>query len=211
MVDAGCAVRGDVHAARRRDGGAGGAADDPAGSELGLYRSRVGDRCVRAVAGQRDSDLRCAGGQVRTKAGVHRRRGGVHRSIVRLRAGSDDGRPDLVARPPGAGRWCDVRHQSGADRADLPGPRPRTRDRRVGVDRRRGGGHRAAGRRPSDRHSGMAVDLLRERADRHRDSRAGRLQDGQHRRSGCQAPGHRRPGDLRGSAVPDDPGALAGE
>ena len=42
--------------------------------------------------------------------------------VVCVRAGTDDGRPDLVACPPGSGRWCDVRHQLGADRADLPGP-----------------------------------------------------------------------------------------
>src|SRR6476659_6268512 len=129
MVDAGCAVRSNVHAARRRDRGAGGAADDPAGFALGLYRSRVGDRCVCAVAGQRDSDLRRAGGQVRTKAGVHRRPGGVHRGVLCMRAGTDDGRPDLVACAPGSGRGCDVRHRLGPDRADVRGPRSRARDR----------------------------------------------------------------------------------
>ena len=94
----------------------------------------------------------------------------VASALAGSRAGSD--LPQPRARAPGRGRRDHVRRLA---RAGGPGvqarPRARRGDGRVRRDHRRGGGVRPAGGRRPGGVDRLGVDLLPERADRHRGAR----------------------------------------
>ena len=75
---------------------------------------------------------------------------------------------NLARAAPGDRRGGDVRDLARADRPGVPGPRARHGVRRLGRDHRRRRRRRPAGRRRAHRGHRLGVDLLRQRADRHR-------------------------------------------
>ena len=84
---------------------------------------------------------------------------------------------DADRRPRGAGRRRGAAHPADAvdDHPDLPRRAARRRDERVGCHRRRRHAGRPAGRRRPGRRARLAVDLLRQRADRRHRPGAGLL------------------------------------
>ena len=104
----------------------------------------------------------------RAQARVHRRPVRVHDLLGRLRPVHHAADAQPRARRAGHRRGDDVRHLAGADRPGLPRQGARHGLRRVRRRHRRRGRRRPGGRR--DHHLGhrLGVDLLRQRADRHR-------------------------------------------
>ena len=122
----------------------------------------------------------------------------LHRRVAALRHGADPGHADRRALRPGRRRRDRVGGDPRDDRDDVPrAARAGEGDRRLQLRRLGRRLDRAAGRRRAHRGDQLALDLLHQRADRHRD-RAARGEAGRgpprHRPQG----GRRRPG--RGAA-----------
>ena len=168
MVDSRPRLRGDFHAASRRDDRQRRAARHPALAPRQPLEPAVGGRRLladaRLVPAHRGQPRRPA----RAPAGVHDRLRHLHLRLVPVR---DQRRPDAaepLPRAPGRRRRRHVRHLAGADRPGVPGQRPGDRVRRLGRDGRRRGRGRTADRRRDHRELRLGVDLLRQRPDRDR-------------------------------------------
>ena len=172
VVDARRGLRRDVHAAARHHGRERRAAVHRARPERLVRGPAVGDRRLRAHARRVPAHGRLDRRRHRPPARLRGRARGLHRRLGAVRAGRLAADAQPRARPAGRRRRHDVRHRAGAAGVRLPGPRPRHRDRPVGSDDRRRRGDRAAGRRRARRGERLGVDLLRQRADRHRGDRA---------------------------------------
>ena len=131
----------------------------------------VGDRRLRADDVGADPDERRARRPGRTQARVPRRRERVHARLAGVRAVEQRHDADRRPRRAGVRRSGDVRHLAGADRAGVPGARAWRGDRRLGRHGGRCGRGRPAGRRDPHRRARLAVDLLRQPADRNRHDR----------------------------------------
>ena len=139
-----------------------------------------------------------AGRQGRPQARVHARAGDLHRFVAGLRAGSRPALPAGLARGAGDRRGDDVRHLAGADRAGVPGSRARDRARHLGRDHSPSGLDRAARGRRARGRAVVALDFLRERADRPGRARGRAAAVARVARPGRLRRRHRR----RGGAVP---------
>ena len=164
---------GDVHVAARHHRRQRRAARHPEGPQHRPDRAAMGGRRLHADSRGLHPDHGHARRPLRPAAAVRDRRRAVHARVAALRAGDQRDLPALRAGSAGHRRRGDVRDLAGADRAGVPGPRARHRDRRLGRDDRRRGRGRAAGRRGAHRRPRLGVDLLRQRPDRdrHRDPR----------------------------------------
>ncbi len=138
-----------------------------------LYGSAVGRRRLRPAARHLHAECGHPRRHARTKAGLHQRRRDLHRRLSRLRRSHLSPLPQPRPRRPGSRRGGHVR---GLARDPLPGvPREGTRHRvrDLGGDDRRRGRDRAARRRRAHDLGRLALDLLRQSADRG-DLRGGR-------------------------------------
>ena len=98
---------------------------------------------------------------------LRRRARHLHRRLAALRARPVARDADRLPRPPGHRRGDDLRHLARAARPDLPRQSPRHRLRRLGRGRLAQHRARPAARRPAHHRHRLALDLLRQRADRH--------------------------------------------
>ncbi len=167
-MDAGRGVPRHVHAPTGRHDRERCPAGHPAGAACEFLRPAVGGGRVRADAGRVPADRGQPGGHVRPTAAVPDRPGRVHLRVDAMRLCRHY--PDAAAVPgPAGGRRGDhVRGVAGAAGRRLPRQGPRRRVRRLGHGDRPGGGDRPAVGRDLDLRAVLAVDLLRQRADRDR-------------------------------------------
>ena len=168
------AVRGHADDRARRDDRERRAALDPGRPRLQpeqprLDRQRLHDRLRwTAAAGRapRRPD--------RPAQGLPHRPRRVHGRLGRVRRRARPGRADRRALRAGRRRRADLRRDPRHDRDDVPGaPGAGQGDRRLRLRRLRRRLDRPAGRRRADRGHLLALDLLHQPADRHRDRRAG--------------------------------------
>ena len=103
---------------------------------------------------------------------VRDRAAAVLARLAAVRAVAERSVPDHRPRRPGDRRRDHVRDRARAAGAGVPRARARDGVRGLGRDDRRLGGDRAAARRGADGGLRMGVDLLHQRADRDRGSRA---------------------------------------
>ncbi len=179
VVDIGRRLRGDVHVAARHHDRQRRAPVDPARPRRQPLEPPVGGRRLRADARLLPARLRIARRPARAPADLLRRLRRLHGRVVALRPVERPHRPQLLPRPPGRGRRGDVRDLPGPDRAGVRGKSTCQRDRHLGRDRRRGGGHRPARRRSDHGRVRMGMDLLRQRPDRDRGDRPDRDEAGE--------------------------------
>ncbi len=175
-----------------------------------LGRQRLPDRLRRAAAAGRP-DRR----PDRPAPHLPDRARRVHRRLAAVRGLADPGHADRRALRAGRRRRPDVGGHPRDDRDDVPRAEGAGQgDRRLHV--RRGGRRldRPAGRRRADPGDQLALDLLREPADRRRDrtgrAAPGRGSRGDRSRPGC-GPSRRRAADRRPDAgrLHDPPGRAA--
>ncbi len=168
MVDVDRGLRSDLHAAARHHGRERRAARHPALAALELLRPAVGRQRLLADARRVPAHLRRARRPLRPAPPVHDRPRHLHGLLGRLRAVRLAARAEPRARRAGHRRRDDARDLARADRRRVPRQGARRRVRRLRRrDRRRR--RRRPGRRRID-HLGhrLGMDLLRQRADRHR-------------------------------------------
>ena len=148
--------------------------------------------------------LLLAGGRLadalRPAPAVPGRAGGLHGLLAARRARRRRRHPDRGPRPAGRRRRAGHADHAGDHQRDLHRPaRAQRRGRHLGRRRRARPGGRPGARRPADPARLVGVDLLDQRADRHRHHGARRL--GHHRvargRGASPRPGRARPVDGR--------------
>ena len=138
--------------------------------EPGLGRQRLPDPLRRPAAAGRPPRR-----PHRPQARVPHRPRRLRRGVAGLRPGRQPGAARRRPLRPGRRRRDDLRRHPRDDRDDVPrAARARAGHRGLQLRRLRGRVDRPAGRRGADRGDQLALDLLRQRADRHRRRRAGR-------------------------------------
>ena len=183
MVDPGRGVPGHLHAAAGHHDRERGPAGYPAGAAFEFLRPAVDCRRLCADPGGVPADGGQPGRHVRPPPAVPGRPGDFHLRVGPVRFCRQHGDAAVVPRLAGSRRGGHVRGIAGAAGGLLPRQGPRRRVRRLGRGDRPGGGHRAAARRGADLRPVLALDLLRERADRprgrhHRAGQGGRVARG---------------------------------
>ena len=133
------------------------------------HRPAVGRGRLHAGARLRRADGRLARRPARPPQAVHDRPVDLHPRLARLCRGAGHHVPQRHARRAGRRRGDHVRRLARAARERVSRhPRPRRRARRLRGDDRRRVRRRAARRRRADLRPGLALDLPRQPADRHR-------------------------------------------
>ena len=149
-------------------------------------RERVSDR-VRRPAAARRADRR----PDRPAAHLPDRAGDLHRRVAAVRAVAEPGHADRRALRPGRRRRADLGRDPRHDRDDVPrAARAGQGDRRLRLRRRGRRLDRPARGRRADAGDQLALDLLRQPADRRRD-RGGRAAAGRRARGDRARPGRR--------------------
>ena len=167
-----------------------------------LGRQRLPDR-VRRPAAARRPDRR----PDRPAAHLPDRARRVHRRVAAVRGRAEPGHADRRALRAGRRRRAHLGRDPRDDRDDVPRAAGAGQgDRRLHVRRGRRRLDRPAGRRRADPGDQLALDLLREPADRRRD-RAGRAAPGRGPRGDRARPG-RRPSRRRAAHRRPDAGRL---
>ena len=130
----------------------------------GLGRQRLPDPVRRPAAARRPARR-----PDRPQGRLHDRARRLHRRLGALRSCPEPGGADRRPLHPGRRRRADVGGHPRDDRDDVPGARGAGEgDRRLQLRRRRRRLDRAAARRRAHRGDQLALDLLRQPADRHR-------------------------------------------
>ena len=158
-----------VHGRARRDDRERRAALDPEGPRALRGRPPVGRELLHADVRRLPAARRPRRRPARAQAPVPRRHRAVHLRVAarRARAVGHDAHPR--PRPAGPGRRARLARRAVDHHHDLPGGRGAHQGaRRVGRHRRRRRRVRPAARRHPHRPARLGVDLLRQRADRHR-------------------------------------------
>ena len=172
------ALRGDADDRARRHRRERRAALDPGRSrvlavEPRLGRQRLSDRLRRPAAA-----VRALRRHPRTQERLPRRTRRLHRRLAPLRRGTEPGAARRGPLHPGRRRRDDLRRDPRHDRHDVPrAARAGEGDRRLRVRRIRRRLDRAARRRRAHAVDQLALDLLRQHPDRHRDRVLGAAAD----------------------------------
>ena len=159
-------VHGRVHVAARHHGGERGVAIDSArsgGEPAGLA---VGECCVCAGAGGAAAAGGHAGRQAGPAPALPGRPRDLHARVAGVCVGCDRAGARVVPCAAGSRRRGAVRHRHAAAARGVLGCCPKPGVGRLRRDARRGQRHRTVGRWSADRHTGLAVHLLRQPADR---------------------------------------------
>ena len=185
MVDPDRGLRRDLHAPARHHRGERRAARDQTVAALLLRRSPVGRRRVRPDPRRLPPHRRSRRRHVRPPRGLRDRARDLLAGIADVRRVHLGAHAQPLARGPGH-RWGDhVRDVTRPHRAGLLGEGARDGLRGLRGGRRRCGGDRAVDRRCDHQRDRVAVDLLRQPADRCRrdrdHARRGRELEGPHR------------------------------
>ncbi len=188
-------VPGQQHRQRRDPGHPAGPA--PVHLRPGVGRQRLHPRVRRPAAGRRPVRRR-----LRAAPAVPGRPGGVHRSLVRGRAGRLGRGADRRPGRAGPRRRAGHADHAGDHQPRLPGPaRADRRGRHLGRRRRSRPRGRAAARWPALAARLLGVDLRDQRADRSGHDGARRMGDQRVARRRSQAARRARPGRVGGRAV----------
>ena len=147
------------------------AAGDPGGPRGRPLGARVGRLGLRAHVRGADADRRQARRRLRPPAPLRHRHRRLHARLARVRPLHDRRHADRRAGGAGRRRGADEPGDALDHRRDLPAAAARHRDRHLGRRLRARARDRPAGRRAPDGARRLELDLLRQRARRHRRDR----------------------------------------
>ena len=161
----------------------------------------MGRRCLCLDARRVPADRRLAGRPPRPPPDLRRRPRALHRRLAVVRVVERAGDAEPLPRAAGRRRRGDVRHLARAAGRGVHRARARHGARHLGCHDGRVGRRRAAGRRRAGRARQLAVDLLRQLADRPRHDRGDAADGGREQGSRPGADRLGRAAHLLGGAV----------